>query len=665
METSEAGQKREYDILFASRMAGAGLSSTTRIGIAVSGGADSTALCILASRWILQNGGSSANLLGLIVDHGLRIESASEALAAQSRIASLGIRCEILKCFWPVGVPAHGHLQEAARNARYDLIQKACKRNNMDVLLTAHHLDDQIELFIIRSTRHSGLAGLAGMPFISKLHRCIPEYGGKDVIHALLLVRPLLGLSKNDLYKVCKIHDQLWVEDPTNKKPIFLRNVVRSILTKPDFCMLRKELPPLIILCGNLRTLFDKGRDFLLREAVSIDEVFGYVILDLEKLKHARASEQSIKRMLVAVLQFVAQKEKPPRGNIVQSLVAHINSNPLKGALTLAGCNVCMEPGSKQSRIIICASCESKLPASGQPMNVVWTWDPGSCSELCAPGLHRMETSVATTCIMDNKLGNDSTARFMKVESPLQFLTEAREVGMLSERSFVALSELMDKLSLKSSHNLEEGDLQKRHVGMGGRRSVDLEVPCGHACYFMNRFWIAWGTRTKHQVTPCNQQLAQGCELVSKESSCMQPERPLWIRYMEEKDWIFLSQCIEQKKNVRDLSSGGNYKESSFWAASRRDLTQQNAESYKMNETQHRVHALPCCFSCWGKRVQDAVAKLKRMPVPVRRGLPVFVTSQGALISIPSLGFSLCPNIWVFSRFCPKVPLGGGTASWL
>ncbi|MCO5564534.1 hypothetical protein L7F22_018196 [Adiantum nelumboides] len=239
MQTSEVEQMRrlrdEYDVLFASRMAAAGLTPTTRIGIAVSGGPDSTALCILASRWIVQNGGPSSNLLGFLVDHGLRIESASEALIVHSRIVSLGINCEVLKCYWPAGVPVHGHLQEAARNARYELIQKACKRNNVDVLLTAHHLDDQIELFIIRFTRHSGLAGLAGMPFISSMYRCIPEYSGDDVIHSLLLVRPLLDLSKNDLYKVCEIHDQLWVEDPTNKKPVFLRNVVRNILNKPDF----------------------------------------------------------------------------------------------------------------------------------------------------------------------------------------------------------------------------------------------------------------------------------------------------------------------------------------------------------------------------------------------------------------------------------------------
>ncbi|MCO5564533.1 hypothetical protein L7F22_018195 [Adiantum nelumboides] len=430
--------------------------------------------------------------------------------------------------------------------------------------------------------------------------------------------------------------------------------------------MLRKELPPLIELCGQLRTLFNEGRDFLLCKAVSIDEVFGFVIIDLEKLKHFKTSEQSLKRMLVAVLQFVAQKEKPPRGNAVQTLVSHMNSNYLKGTLTLAGCNICMEPGSKQSRIIVCPSCDSKSPGSVQPSNAVWPWDPGTSGGFCSVGLHRSETLVATAYSSDNITKSDSVTRFMKVESSLQFLTEARGLGMLSDRSFMALYALLDKLSLKSTSNLEEENVPKKHVGIGGTRSIDLEVPRGHACYFMNRFWIAWGTRTKFEVMSYTPQLAQGCEPVLKECLCMQTESSLWTRNMEEKDWIFLSQCVERKRNVLDLSSCNcNYKGSAFWAISSRNGTQCQVESHKITGTQHEVHASPCCVDCFGKRAHDAVAKLKRIPVLARRGLPVFVTAQGALISIPSLGFSLCPNIWSLSRFCPKVPLGGGTSSWL
>ena len=56
-------------------------------GIAVSGGPDSTALCILASRWIVNETG---DLMAFIVDHGLRPESCSEALTAQDRVSKLG-----------------------------------------------------------------------------------------------------------------------------------------------------------------------------------------------------------------------------------------------------------------------------------------------------------------------------------------------------------------------------------------------------------------------------------------------------------------------------------------------------------------------------------------------------------------------------------------------
>lgn len=95
MESRE--QKRcgrdELDFAFAERMVAAGLTPASRIGIAVSGGPDSTALCILASRWLEHEGVSASNLIGFIVDHDLRVESASEALLVQNRIAALGVKC--------------------------------------------------------------------------------------------------------------------------------------------------------------------------------------------------------------------------------------------------------------------------------------------------------------------------------------------------------------------------------------------------------------------------------------------------------------------------------------------------------------------------------------------------------------------------------------------
>ena len=61
----------------------------------------------------------------------------------------------------------------------------------------------QAELFVIRLSRHSGLAGLAGIPLASDILRCMPElFNGKDVVVRTRLVRPLLHFRKSDLQQV-------------------------------------------------------------------------------------------------------------------------------------------------------------------------------------------------------------------------------------------------------------------------------------------------------------------------------------------------------------------------------------------------------------------------------------------------------------------------------
>lgn len=670
-------ERDECDDIFARRMCAAGLTPAAHIGIAVSGGPDSTAICILVSRWIQQEGGPSGIVMGFVVDHGLRAESSSEALLVQTRVFKLGIRCEVLKCSWPDGVPAQGHLQEAARNARYELLQNACNRNGMDVLLTAHHADDQMELFIIRLSRHSGLAGLAGMPFVSNVFRCIPDHTRGNVIHRILLVRPLLDFNKGDLYKVCRKHTQPWIEDPTNDNLVFLRNVVRKFLNKEEFSLLRKDLQHVIMLCQKMRTLFDKGRDLLLLKAVSIDQDFGYAVMDLEKLKLSEENKQFLSRALVAIMQFVAQKEKPPRGKVVQMLVDHIHSGHLKGALTLAGCNICMAPGSKGSQLLICASCDSKAPVSAEPVNTVWECDHNHSSESGTLLQVMAEASTPGISFDENTFETGLHTRFTNVKDPAQLLCEAKQAGILSDRSTLALSKLLDELSMESADS-GEGNLQKKtekhFSGSQGKPtdlSLGLQIPCGHACYFMNRFWIAWGKNPKN-MTESEEKLSvlqllfanpiQCCRIQSYCPS-LQHTNALWVRYMNEKDWVFLSQCAEQGLFV---SHGVTlHGASKCCRISGTDLTNLNPEGCGKDGSLQRASGLPCCLNSWAKKAQEALAKLKSIPLPVRRGLPVFVTAQGALLGIPSLRLSLCPNIWVSSSFSPRVPLGGGHALWL
>lgn len=179
-----------------------------RLALAVSGGADSMALAWLAARWLARRGGEG---LALVVDHGLRAESAAEARAAALRCRTLGLKAEVLIRTGPA--PSSG-IEESARQARYALLEEACLRLGCLHLLTAHHGDDQQETIAMRRASGSGPAGLAGMS------ACIERPG-------LRLLRPLLGMTRARLAATARAAGLAWVEDPMNADPRFARARLR------------------------------------------------------------------------------------------------------------------------------------------------------------------------------------------------------------------------------------------------------------------------------------------------------------------------------------------------------------------------------------------------------------------------------------------------------
>ncbi|MBM4438672.1 MAG: tRNA lysidine(34) synthetase TilS, partial [Actinobacteria bacterium] len=134
------------------------LAPGTRVAVAVSGGADSLALTLLADEWARRTGRSIA---ALTVDHGLRPDSAAEASQVGAWLAAARIRHEVLR--WEGQKPRSG-IHAAAREARYRMLTSWCRENDVRDLLLAHHRDDQSETFLMRLARGSGPDGLAAMP---------------------------------------------------------------------------------------------------------------------------------------------------------------------------------------------------------------------------------------------------------------------------------------------------------------------------------------------------------------------------------------------------------------------------------------------------------------------------------------------------------------------
>lgn len=176
----------------------------------VSGGPHSLALALLARDWAQARGG---RLTGLVVDHGLRPESAAEARGAAALLAGQGIPAEILTLSLPSG-PA---IQERARAARLDALLAGCARLGAPWLLLGHHLGDQAETVLFRALRGSGATGLAGMAAC----RPAPE---------ALVLRPLLTVPPQQLETYLKANRVVPFRDPSNRDPRFTRVRLRDAM---------------------------------------------------------------------------------------------------------------------------------------------------------------------------------------------------------------------------------------------------------------------------------------------------------------------------------------------------------------------------------------------------------------------------------------------------
>lgn len=196
------------------------LNDVPAVLLAVSGGPDSTALMVLAARWLGSlKRKSKPKLVAVTVDHGLRKESKREAADVARLAKTLGIAHRTLR--WTGPKPMTG-LPRAARDARYRLLAQAAIKAGASHILTAHTLDDQAETVLIRMMRGSGIAGLAAMARMS----AVP--GGGAV--GCKLVRPLLGIPKLRLIATLAAEDIGYADDPSNRDAAFTRARLRGLM---------------------------------------------------------------------------------------------------------------------------------------------------------------------------------------------------------------------------------------------------------------------------------------------------------------------------------------------------------------------------------------------------------------------------------------------------
>ena len=181
-----------------------------RLLLAVSGGADSTALLYILA---LLRTTLLVDLRVCTVDHGLRPSSAAEAEAVRAQCLTL--RMEHSCCTAPVSAYSAEHglgLEESGRILRYAALEDARQRLEADWIVTGHQLEDLGEDVLLRLLRGTGWPGLGGMSAVDEKRR---------------ILRPLLltpGAALKGLLRRCVIS---WYEDESNANLYFRRNRLR------------------------------------------------------------------------------------------------------------------------------------------------------------------------------------------------------------------------------------------------------------------------------------------------------------------------------------------------------------------------------------------------------------------------------------------------------
>ena len=185
-----------------------GTVSSCKLCVALSGGLDSVVLLHALAQ--LRGQQTGWQLRAIHVNHQLQTESAHWAELCVDWCVRLQVPCTVLRV--QVDDIQHHGPEAAARKVRYRSMQAQLQSD--EVLLTAHHADDQLETLLIALMRGAGLDGLAAMPTVISLG---------DARHA----RPLLGFTRNELQAWAAQQQLSYISDPSNEQTQFDRNYLR------------------------------------------------------------------------------------------------------------------------------------------------------------------------------------------------------------------------------------------------------------------------------------------------------------------------------------------------------------------------------------------------------------------------------------------------------
>jgi tRNA(Ile)-lysidine synthase len=298
-----------------------------KIAVAVSGGSDSMALVFILNKLAFE---LNVTFEAVIVNHNLRSESSSEALEVKNILEKNNIVTHILD--WNGSKPT-SNIQEKAREARYQLLADFCKKHSFQYLFTAHQKDDQAENFIIRLEHGAGIYGLSGIP-------------QTNIIHDVVIIRPLLNFSRAELRNFLKLISISWVEDPSNSMDKYARVRARNFLNQ--YPNLKENIFQLTNKLKNTKDAIDYYTKKFIEENIMVENDVTHFNLD-----YFNQQPQEIRfRVLESILNKLSNKKI--RGERINNLLNKLLKCNSFQASTLAGfiirrkkCNIIIYPENK------------------------------------------------------------------------------------------------------------------------------------------------------------------------------------------------------------------------------------------------------------------------------------------------------------------------------
>ncbi|MFZ6800309.1 tRNA lysidine(34) synthetase TilS [Undibacterium sp. Di24W] len=225
MSSSHLNGAKHFEQVFFARLAGIieGQVPTCKqsgFAIAYSGGLDSSVLLKLAYRFAKQE---NIPLFAFHIHHGLSPNADVWLRHCHDVCLAEGIRFRSVR----VAVDSRGMgIESAARSLRYAALGKLCADDQIPLLLTAHHLDDQAETMLMQLLRGTGVRGLAGMDHFNHAASLLENAD-------LLLARPLLQETKQALVRYAQSSGLAHIEDESNTSTCYTRNALR-LLVMPE-----------------------------------------------------------------------------------------------------------------------------------------------------------------------------------------------------------------------------------------------------------------------------------------------------------------------------------------------------------------------------------------------------------------------------------------------